>query len=225
MDIRSGAGQTWGKYANNIHTLNITKDLTGYKAGDDIKFTATIPQNGFPHKNRCLVMIDSLCFRLNKPNLGNAAAPHGGSIANFASSYINIMAELTIAVSLDGLGVMNSYDTVNKQNDVVGVVGLHLNKGSALAQERFVRSIDKGGDIFSRGVLAQSPFGKSLGIRILDAVTLKSLTHSRLTADFDIGAINPANNQIRVANGGGLKVEVALVLRILFLDEEDMKSV
>ena len=121
---------------------------------------------------------------------------------------------------------MNSYDTVNKQNDVVGVVGLHINKGAgALAQERFVRSIDKGGDIFSRGVLAQSPFGKSLGIRILDAVTLKSLTHSRLTADFDIGAINPANNQIRVANGGGLKVEVALVLRILFLDEEDMKSV
>ena len=219
MDIRIGAGQTWGKYANNIHTLNITQELVGYKKHDDIKFTATIPQNGFPHKNRCLVMIDSLSFRLHKP--GN----NQGAVSTYVTAYTSITAEPSLAVSLDGLGVMNSYDTVNKQNDVVGVVCLHLNKGSALAQERFVCSVDKGGDIFSRGVLAQSPFGKSLGIRILDAVTLKSLTHSRLTADYDIGAINPQNNQIRVANGGGLKIEVAIVLKILFLDEEDMKSV
>ena len=225
MDIRIGAGQTWGKYANNIHTLNITQELVGYKKHDDIKFTATIPQNGFPHKNRCLVMIDSFSFRMNKPNGGGVQAPHGGTVTNFAASYINIMAERTIAVSLDGLGVMNSYDTVNRQNDVVGVVGLLINKGGALASERFVRSIDKGGDILSRGVLAQSPFGKSLGIRILDATTLKPLTHSRLATDYDIGAIDPANGNLQVARGGGLKVDVSLVLKILFLDEEDMKSV
>ena len=212
MDIRSGAGQTWGKYANNIHTLNITKDLTGYKEGDDIKFTATIPQNGFPHKNRCLVMIDSLCFRLNKPNAGNAAAPHGGSIANFATSYVNIMAEPTIAVSLDGLGVMNSYDTLNRQNDIVGEVDLYINKASGARQKASVSARYKGGDIFSRGVLAQSPFGKSLGIRILDPVTLKPLTHT-------------SSSDYPQANGGGRKTSISLVLKILFLDEEDMKSV
>ena len=173
MDIRSGAGQTWGKYANNIHTLNITQELVGYKKHDDIKFTATIPQNGFPHKNRCLVMIDSLSFRLHKP--GN----NQGAVSTYVTAYTSITAEPSLAVSLDGLGVMNSYDTVNKQNDVVGVVDLYINKGAATAiTSRSVRSVNKGGDIFSKGVLAQSPFGKSLGIRLLDAVTLKPLTHA-----------------------------------------------
>ena len=127
MDIRSGAGQTWGKYANNIHTLNITQELVGYKKGDDIKFTATIPQNGFPHKNRCFVMIDSLSFRLHKPT--NAL----GALGTYVTAYTSITAEPSLAVSLDGLGVMNSYDTVNKQNDVVGVVDLYINKGAATA--------------------------------------------------------------------------------------------
>ena len=139
MDIRIGAGQTWGKYANNIHTLNITQELVGYKKHDDIKFTATIPQNGFPHKNRCLVMIDSLSFRLHKPT--NAL----GALGTYVTAYTSITAKPSLAVSLDGLGVMNSYDTVNKQNDVVGVVDLYINKGSATAiTSRSVRSVNKG---------------------------------------------------------------------------------
>ena len=216
MDIRIGAGQTWGKYANNIHTLNITQELVGYKKHDDIKFTATIPQNGFPHKNRCLVMIDSLSFRLHKP--GN----NQGAVSTYVTAYTSITAEPSLAVSLDGLGVMNSYDTVNKQNDVVGVVDLYINKGAATAiTSRSVRSVNKGGDIFSKGVLAQSPFGKSLGIRLLDAVTLKPLTHVLAAT-----AIAPGNAGANTTGFPfGIKVGVSLVLKILFLDEEDMKSV
>ena len=221
MDIRSGAGQTWGKYANNIHTLNITKDLTGYKEGDDIKFTATIPQNGFPHKKRCLVMIDSLSFRLQVPVTIDAATSR--SVAAYALHYDSIMCEPTVAVSLDGLGVMNSYDTMNKQNEIVGVVRTFVNKagttGVTNAQttarvSRHVSSRDTSGDFFARGVLAQSPFGKSLGIRILDASTLKPLVHSN-----DSGAYG-ANNAAGIRG-----TSVSLVLKILFLDEEDMKSV
>ena len=206
MDIRSGAGQTWGKYANNIHTVNITQELVGYKKHDDIKFTATIPQNGFPHKNRCLVMIDSLSFRLHKP--GN----NQGAVSTYVTAYTSITAEPSLAVSLDGLGVMNSYDTLNRQNDIVGEVDLYINKASGARQKASVSARYKGGDIFSRGVLAQSPFGKSLGIRILDPVTLKPLTHT-----------SPSNYP--QANGGGRKTSISLVLKILFLDEEDMKSV
>ena len=216
MDIRSGAGQTWGKYANNIHTLNITQELVGYKKHDDIKFTATIPQNGFPHKNRCLVMIDSLSFRLHKP--GN----NQGAVSTYVTAYTSITAEPSLAVSLDGLGVMNSYDTVNKQNDVVGVVDLYINKGSATAiTSRSVRSVNKGGDIFSKGVLAQSPFGKSLGIRLLDAVTLKPLTHVLAATAIAPGTAGANTTGFPF----GIKVGVSLVLKILFLDEEDMKSV
>ena len=216
MDIRIGAGQTWGKYANNIHTLNITQELVGYKKHDDIKFTATIPQNGFPHKNRCLVMIDSLSFRLHKP--GN----NQGAVSTYVTAYTSITAEPSLAVSLDGLGVMNSYDTVNKQNDVVGVVDLYINKGSATAiTSRSVRSVNKGGDIFSKGVLAQSPFGKSLGIRLLDAVTLKPLTHVLAATAIAPGTAGANTTGFPF----GIKVGVSLVLKILFLDEEDMKSV
>ena len=208
MDIRSGAGQTWGKFANNIHTLNIAQDLVGYKAGDDIKFTATIPQNGFPHKNRCLVMIDSFSFLLNKPT---ALAP-ASTVNTYTTHYESIMSERSLAVSLDGLGVMNSYDTLNRQNDIVGVVDLYINKAQGARQKASVSARYKGGDIFSRGVLAQSPFGKSLGIRILDPVTLKPLTHT-------------SSSDYPQANGGGRKTSISLVLKILFLDEEDMKSV
>ena len=216
MDIRIGAGQTWGKYANNIHTLNITQELVGYKKHDDIKFTATIPQNGFPHKNRCLVMIDSLSFRQHKP--GN----NQGALSTYVTAYTSITAEPSLAVSLDGLGVMNSYDTVNKQNDVVGVVDLYINKGAATSiTSRSVRSVNKGGDIFSKGVLAQSPFGKSLGIRLLDAVTLKPLTHAAAATAIAPGTAG-ANT---LGFPFGTKVGVSLVLKILFLDEEDMKSV
>ena len=216
MDIRIGAGQTWGKYANNIHTLNITQELVGYKKHDDIKFTATIPQNGFPHKNRCLVMIDSLSFRLHKP--GN----NQGALSTYVTAYTSITAEPSLAVSLDGLGVMNSYDTVNKQNDVVGVVDLYINKGAATAiTSRSVRSVNKGGDIFSKGVLAQSPFGKSLGIRLLDAVTLKPLTHVLAATAIAPGTAGANTTGFPF----GIKVGVSLVLKILFLDEEDMKSV
>ena len=208
MDIRSGAGQTWGKFANNIHTLNIAQDLVGYKAGDDIKFTATIPQNGFPHKNRCLVMIDSFSFLLNKPTADAAAS----AVGTYTTHYESIMSERSLAVSLDGLGVMNSYDTLNRQNDIVGEVDLYINKASGARQKASVSARYKGGDIFSRGVLAQSPFGKSLGIRILDPVTLKPLTHT-------------SSSDYPQANGGGRKTSISLVLKILFLDEEDMKSV
>ena len=208
MAIRSGAGQTWGKYANNIHTLNITQELVGYKKGDDIKFTATIPQNGFPHKNRCLVMIDSFSFLLNKPTSIEAAS----TVSTYITHYESIMSERSLAVSLDGLGVMNSYDTLNRQNDIVGVVDLYINKGAGSRQKASVSARYKGGDIFSRGVLAQSPFGKSLGIRILDPVTLKPLTHT-------------SSSNYPQANGGGRKTSISLVLKILFLDEEDMKSV
>ena len=178
MDIRSGTGQTWGKYANNFHTLNIAQELVGYKAGGDIKFTATIPQNGFPHRKRCLVMIDSLSFRLLRPITRGQAADI--SVAAYAASYDTMMAEPTVAVSLDGLGVVNSYDTINRQNEIVGVVRTFVNtagttKGAKVA--RHVSSRETSGDVFARGVLAQSPFGKSLGIRLLDAVTLKPLTH------------------------------------------------
>ena len=46
-------------------------------------------------------------------------------------------------------------------------------------------TVNKGGDTFSKGVLAQSPFGKSLGIRILDAHTLKTLKHGK-KSDFPL---------------------------------------
>ena len=79
-------------------------------------------------------------------------------------------------------------------------------------------TVNKGGDTFSKGVLAQSPFGKSLGIRLLDVVTLKPLTHATAAT-----AIAPGN--VQAPHEFGSKVGVSLVLKILFLDEEDMKSV
>ena len=203
MDIRSRAGQTWGKYANTIHTLNIAQELVGYKEGGDIKFTATIPQNRFPHKNRCLVMIDSFSFRLNKPLAGIVALSPG----DYVKTYETIMAEPTIAVSLDGLGVMNSYDTLNRQNDIVGVVDLYINKATGIRQAACVHSVKNGGDIFSKGVLTQSPFGKSLGIRILDAHTLKTLKqHKESNFPLTVQVLGVPTHR-----GGGIKVDVSLV--------------
>ena len=49
----------FGKYANNMHTL-IIRERREFLDGEKIAFSATIPQNGFPHKKRCMVMLESL---------------------------------------------------------------------------------------------------------------------------------------------------------------------
>jgi len=180
----------WGKYANNLTTLLI-RDQIDVKMNEPIQFNVTIPNvQNFPHKSRCMVMVDSLSITISDnyntiagdrltghPTRLNVDEHQNTNIQNrnlLAEEYPELFNEPTLAVSIDGLGVQNSYDNLSKQNNVVGVCPIRTNKVESKEYSKSLTfTYNNTGSIHTCGVLAQSPFGKSLNVRLFDVSSVQ----------------------------------------------------
>jgi len=195
----------FGKYANNMHTL-IIRERREFLDGEKIAFSATIPQNGFPHKKRCMVMLESLTIGIqDEANLSTNNL--------FDGSKNSFFGDPTVAVSIDGMGVMNSYDNINNQNGFVGIAPLKTNRVLSTNKTQETNAVYENscGSILTKGVLAQSPFGKGLNVRILDMGSQDTVDGTQQL--LEVSAVADAFYYI------------VIVLKILFLDDLDMKEV
>ena len=106
----------FGKYANNVKTLLIHAPVQ-LLPGDPLEFTEHILNvANFPHKNRCMIMIDTLSITaLNDVNTDDV------NRNNFAEQFPELFSLPIVGVSADGLGVQNSYDTISNQNSFIGI--------------------------------------------------------------------------------------------------------
>ncbi len=154
----------WGKYANNMKTLLIQKTIN-LDFDQNVEFDVTVPNVfNFPHKNRCVVMIDTLSI--------SAVSNENTNIKTrnfFAEDYPELWSLPTIGVSLDGMGVVNSYDTISNQNNIVGICPLHTEKALSTEHSGGMTFVYQNtGSIHTCGSLCQSPFGKSMRVRLFD---------------------------------------------------------
>ena len=202
----------FGKYANNLHTL-IVRDRREYLAGEGFAFQTTIPQNGFPHKKRCMVMLESLTIGYHDASNTSTANPNNSLNNKFDADKNPFFDDPTVAVSVDGMGVMNSYDNINNQNGFVGIAPLKTNRILSTKNTTATNAVYENscGNILTKGVLAQSPFGKGLNVRILDMGSEDIPLGTQQLSE--VKAIAPAYYHI------------GIVLKILFLDDLDMKEV
>lgn len=154
----------FGKYANNMKSLFI-HELVVLSPNERLEFEKSIPNvDNFPNKNRCLIMIDTLSITaLDETNIEVSTRNH------FAEKFPELFSLPLIGVSIDGLGVQNTYDTINKQNSLVGICPLTTDKvmsnNSSVSMNFNYQNV---GNILSCGVLGSSPFGKSLKFRLFD---------------------------------------------------------
>ena len=166
----------WGKYANNLKTLMVHKQVSVVTDGG-LEFDVTIPNvDNFPHKTRCMVMIDTLTISvIDDDNTDNV------NRNNFAENYPELFSLPTVGVSMEGIGVMNSYDNINNQNSIVGYCPLSSVK---VLSEKYARSMSfvyqNSGNIHTCGVLCQSPLGKSVRMRFHDLTIPQSVNESNL---------------------------------------------
>jgi len=197
----------WGRYANNMKTLLIHKNVA-VQPGDSLHFTTFIPSvDNFPHKSRCLLMIDTLTIGLmDATNVNDASAN------NFAANNPEMFSLPTIGVSVEGLGVMNSYDNINNQNSLIGCCPVSTVKVLSSSISKAMSFVyQNNGSILSSGVLCHSPFGKSFTIRFHDFTIAQSPNESNLIKNLNTDTVN---NYLITMN-----------LKLLYLDDEDMKQV
>ena len=108
---------------------------------------------------------------------------------------------------------MNSYDNINNQNGFVGIAPLKTNRILSTKNTTATNAVYENscGNILTKGVLAQSPFGKGLNVRILDMGS----------EDIPLGTQQLSEVKAIAA----AYYHIVIVLKILFLDDLDMKEV
>eukprot|EP01051_Picozoa_sp_SAG22_P006473 SAG22_NODE_424_length_10663_cov_93.402026_17_plen_205_part_00 len=197
----------WGKYANNMKTLLIHKNVE-VQPGKQLEFPTFIPGlDNFPHKSRCLIMIDTLTV-----GLIDGSNTTDTSTNLFASKNPEMFSLPTIGVSVEGLGVMNSYDNINNQNSLIGCCPVSTVKVLSSSLSKAMSFVyQNNGTILSCGVLCQSPFGKSFTIRFHDFTIAQSPNESNLIKNLNTTV---SNNYLITMN-----------LKLLYLDNDDMKHV
>ena len=220
---------TVGKIANNLVTLIINS-----ADGDEVKpiervgapalvsnatirntantgsmdFFVNLPNGtGFPHKTRCLLQVVSLTH--NKIGLAtNDAATVAHPVANLGLySY-----EYSKVLGVEIAGLTSQIVSSNSLN--TALVGVLTHKGgmtqSTATNDGDGLTFSGDGDILQEGVMSQSPFGKRLRITIKDLVK-NEVAYSSFTPQDHVFQ-HPKNHP------------VVLKLRLLFLDNEDLKD-
>ena len=208
---------TIGKIVNNsvtlvLHTANLTNATSGQADRAIVPATGLLPATeshadffvnipnsmGFTHKTRCLCRVESVNGTVST---GNTPGQQVGSLG----------------VRITGMYPRNVFK--NGHDDLcLGVVHFHSSDDGALrdfpgpwtAQETANGVYLGVGDIINDGVLCQSPFGKRLRVEVYELSTGTRLSPPSYNA---YGKETPlADNDLTVK------------LRLLFLDENDLKD-
>ena len=223
---------TVGKIANNSVTLIINS-----ADGDEVKpiervgapalvsnatirntantgsmdFFVNLPNGtGFPHKTRCLLQVVSLTHNrlmmdaVDYPTVADPAVNN----ANGARSYLHQSKVLGVEIASLTSQIVSSNSLNTALVGVLTHKGGTTNKVATSDNDGLTFSGD--GDILQEGVMSQSPFGKRLRITIKDLVK-NEVAYSSFTPQDHVFQ-HPKNHP------------VVLKLRLLFLDNEDLKD-
>ena len=195
----------WGKYANNICTLTLTCENPQphtIQAGDTysselIFRDVAIPNiQNFPHKKRCMLMVKDLSII--------AECDQGGGGQDWSNE--NLYDGPYVSVEMDGLAVQNSYNNKHNQSNTVACGSLKIANviddetvyGNFFLESGCVNPL-------TDGVLCSSPFGKNISIRVMDMFT---------------------NSPVEIVQQHiSDTLKMFLTLKILFVDDHDMKQV
>ena len=180
------ASLTIGKYVNNVATLVLR--ASDKLSGDGTDYYVSVPNAvGFPNKTRCLAMVQKvLLYPCDK----------------HADDDVPIM----LGVEIDQMAARNQFYTQNTGDSRLSsrsIIGYVTPTGSFVTDTvvtAFGNSCD--GDILTHGVDCQSPFGKTLRVRLLN-----------------MGEGNPA--PIVGKDNDYKDFQSIVVLRLLFIDNED----
>eukprot|EP01051_Picozoa_sp_SAG22_P007597 SAG22_NODE_540_length_9301_cov_422.312758_5_plen_284_part_00 len=154
----------WGKYANNMKTLLI-QEAVELEFDERLTLDVTIPNiDNFPHKSRCIAMVDTLAFATYDNDNLNVKTRN-----LMAEDFPELWSCPVVGVSIDGIGVMNSYGNKTNQNSIIGLCPLHTEKSLSTEHSDGISYVFRNtGSIHTCGVLCQSPFGKSLRVQFVD---------------------------------------------------------
>ena len=192
----------WGKYANNLCTLtlkceNPEPDVSDNTSAKLVFRNVSVPNiDNFPHKKRCMLMVKDLSI----------IAPILDHTGQIDWSNEQLYDGPFVSVEMDGLAVQNNYNNIHNQSNSIAygtlkthqVIDDETEYGNFYLESSCVNPL-------TDGVLCGSPFGKQFTIRIIDMY----------------GGDGVTIVQQVVADG----LQMFLTLKLLFLDEEDMKQV
>eukprot|EP01046_Picozoa_sp_COSAG06_P004287 COSAG06_NODE_178_length_20949_cov_26.114053_4_plen_575_part_00 len=171
-----------------------------FAAGEDhCNYTTTIPNViGYPEHKRCLIQVQSLAVRV---------AEFDSTTDLDINTHLKPQEPLTFGVYLDGNGVQNVFTTVASSSQVhseqlIGVchVKMTLGPGARAYSYHYINTLS----LVDSGVLASSPFGRDMRVRIVNLTT-----HS--SEDAEPLEVNKFKNN-----------PTHVTLRLLFLDDDDL---
>ena len=215
---------TIGKIVNNSVTLVLSsesadKAVTLNVAGKTNDFFVDLPYHpGFAGKNRCLVFVESVTTARHDNSTAFVAGSNGGSNIDY-EDFNYVQQPIVLAVSIPAI---TQTSTMYNQDIVpyVGVVqrtdgsgygaGIGDQTGNCnLAGDTYVSQ----GDIIHNGILCQSPFGKRLRVTILNVTQPGNKLFDLYEANGDLLAGHLPSTK-----------PIVIKMRILFLDNEDLKE-
>ena len=215
---------TIGKIVNNSVTLVLSsesanKAVTLNVAGKTNDFFVDLPYHpGFAGKNRCLVFVESVTTARHDNSTAFVAGSNGGSNIDY-EDFNYVQQPIVLAVSIPAI---TQTSTMYNQDIVpyVGVVqrtdgsGYGAGIGDQTANcnpvgDTYVSQ----GDIIHNGILCQSPFGKRLRVTILNVTQPGNKLFDLYEANGDLLAGHLPSTK-----------PIVIKMRILFLDNEDLKE-
>jgi hypothetical protein len=219
---------TIGKIANNSITLVLKSELhIGVGADGTMRFEIDMPNHMgaiIAGKSRCLLQVQSVAVSRVRANANNGTTLHTnpGAIDDTYKS------PMVCGVRIDGLAsslmVVSDAPSVSSNTSFVGALDLVFagptvqqgawggGDGDKLAAN-IPAKIDVGqmvfatsGDILNNGVLCQNPFGKHLNMTLINLTTGNALC-------------------TEMTHGERPELKPVIIkMRLLFLDEEDLKE-
>jgi len=217
---------TIGKIVNNSVTLVLSSDsadkaVTLNVANKTNDFFVDLPYHpGFAGKNRCLVFVESVTTSRHDNSSAFVAGSNGGSNVDY-EDFNYVQQPIVLAVSIPAI---TQTSTMYNQDIVpyVGVVqrtdgsGYSSGMGGAATSDSFNNTGDtyvSEGDIIHNGILCQSPFGKRLRVTILNVAQPGNKLFDLYGADGVLLAGHLPSSK-----------PIVIKMRILFLDNEDLKE-
>ena len=213
-------------HANEVNkaTLHNVKDVAGNDISIHTRFAVSVPNCvGFTHKTRCLCHVESVSGKVDIQNVANQVVAlgvrvggmypqrvfrNGKDVQDLGEVYLpdnQVVENETLRTS--GAGLLANFNNSNIAS-INDEEGPNTKKVTFLAQ----------GDVISNGVLCTTPFGKRLEVEVFPFISRLKFCPSDLVAHLN-GLGGGAVEGTPLASS-----PVTIKLRLLFLDENDLKD-
>ena len=215
---------TIGKIVNNSVTLVLSSDsadkaVTLNVANKTNDFFVDLPYHpGFAGKNRCLVFVESVTTSRHDNSSAFVAGSNGGSNVDY-EDFNYVQQPIVLAVSIPAItqtSTMYNQDIVPYvgvvQRTDAGGYGAGIGDQTANCNPAGDTYVSQG-DIIHNGILCQSPFGKRLRVTILNVTQPGNKLFDLYGADGVLLAGHLPSSK-----------PIVIKMRILFLDNEDLKE-